>query len=202
MTRTQRIVLSTFLLVVLVGALAVFGSGAARSARQPAISPTPRFPAFEMVREETRNGVTRTYHFSYTDDWTWKQTLVSRTGGDPRSLIRAGNSMELRDGQMIFTVAGSTHSGPVDRTGGYHLPGDWFYDAKLFRGFHHVRGAIMSTAQSAGDTVLTVVDGPATMVLRLDTATGVPVGYERRVDGDVIERHAVTALTVAGQTVR
>ncbi len=201
MTRKSRIVLSTAILAILAASLAVVGLGMIQPKRPSTLSLPPRFPAFTMIREETSGGVTRTYEFVYKDDHTWRQTLLAHDG-DPRSLIGAGHTMELRDGRMIFTVAGSTHSAPAP-TDGLHVPGDWLVNEAWFRGRASARRAEIAAAQRGAAPHLTMTDGSERHTVQFHAETGIPVHYELHVAGELVESHRVTSLVLAtGERVR
>ena len=129
-------VLFTLLGLILAG---LAGLGAVRADRPSVLGLPPRFPEFTMIREEVRDGVTSTYEFVYKNDHTWRHTLLEHDG-DARRLVGPGHTVEHRAGQMIFTVAGETHSEDAP-TDGRHSPGRWLTSPTSFKGWALARGA-------------------------------------------------------------
>lgn len=161
----------------------------------PAVeAPLPeRFPAFEMTREVTTSEDTSVFHLVYVNQQTWKETLVGSTATPDR----VGGYQEVRDGSFV----GQEHAAaPGD---GYRVPGPWFGDAQWFiRRGNAADGAVVTHETRGRDQVVTIARGSDRTEIRFDTATGIPVSYEIRRAGTLVERHEVTLLRSGGQTIR
>ena len=199
MTRKATLVFGLAIVVLLGTILGLFGLGAAEHDRPSVIGRPPTFQGFTMIREETVGGVTRTYEFVYTNDYTWRQTLLSHNG-DPRSLIGPGHRVEHRAGQMIFTVAGETHSEPAP-TDGLHSPGRWLESPSTLAGWASARGSPVSIAQrSATDDLthhFTMNDGGYQHTFQFHAETGIPMHHQLHIGGELAEEHKVVSLVLA-----
>lgn len=202
MTGKSRLVVGLAILTLLgliVAGLA--GLGAVRADRPSMIGRRPpAFQAFTMIREETTmDGVTRTYEFVYEDDFTWKHTLLTHDS-DPRSLIGPGYTVEHRDGKMIWTVAGETHSDAAP-TDGFHKPGRWLENPSTLMGWASARGSPVSIAQrSATDDLthhFTMNDGGYQHTFQFHAETGIPMHYEQHLRDKLLVRHTVVSLVLA-----
>ena len=195
-------VLARVVVLAALAGVAVFGGvGASCSGSTlPATNAgeSARFPAFEMTREVTTSAGTSVFHLVYENDTTWKETLLSST----IQAARSGDYQELRDGKFVVFALGREH---VEDPGlGYRVPGPWFGDAQWFiRRGKAADSATLTTETIGPDLVVTIALGAEWTEIRFDDATGIPVSFERRTAGDLVERHEVTSLTTAeGQTIR
>lgn len=203
MTGKTRLVFGLAALVLVSTILGLFGLGAADHDRPSVIGLPPTFPAFTMIREETTGGVTRTYEFVYQDDLTWKLTLVKHDG-DPRSLIGPGYTVEHRDGKMIWTVAGETHSEDAP-TDGLHSPGHWLKSPATFKGWASARGAKIEVAQRSATEELTnhftMIDGGGyRQTVQFHAKTGIPMHHRLYNGTQLVEEHKVVSLVLADGT--
>ena len=203
MTRKATLVFGLAAVLLPGTILGLFGLGAAEHDRPSVIGRPPTFQEFTMIREETAHGVTRTYEFVYQDDLTWKHTLLKHDG-DPRSLIGPGHTVEHRDGKMIFTVAGETHSEDAP-TDGLHVPGHWLTSPASFTGWALARGATIEVAQrSATETLtdhFTMIDGGGyRYTVQFHAETGIPMHHQLHIGGELAEEHKVVSLVLADGT--
>ena len=154
------------------------------------------FPAFIMTHTVTTASGTDTYRLDYTNNATWKHTLIGSTANPSR----VGYYKELRNGVVTTFIHGEYITSEAGV--GYHVPGPWLTTQQWLSGRAAAGAGTMATQTVGNTATLTLSSGGDSTQFKFDTATGIPVGYTATDGGSVVERIEVTSLTSGGTRIR
>ena len=163
----------------------------------PAPTSTPALPAFTAIREHTNSAGTWRYQFDYTDDRNW--TLTQLSSPDPNGVTGQGVIQQVSSGRSTVIVLGEIIATGRVAANAREIPGPWFISARGFAHYPQGPGSPLSRATQNGGrhSVYSLTNGDERTSYIYHAETGIPVGFERVVDGRVVELHRTTSLVLA-----